>query len=386
MLLVLFDSCYSQLTHSNDVLLIDQLGSRVRRVDKLVKFMLKLEQDKSPTTMSLWVKALVHLFELSGFDREELLNRAQISDIEINYPDVRIETERVAALWHSAEMISANDAIGVVMGQMVEPYHLNPLGNTLISCSTVGDVIDLLCKYVHLIASHSHLEFIQGKKNSTLRFGWASEKALVSPHAFDVFITSIITGLVKFTQQSDCLVSVSLQRPTPKQLEIFERCYQCPIQFNQAFNEITVINEVLSAKLITANPALQERCGSVVDQMLVDYRENKTIVDIVRIIERDLANARLTLALVAQKLNKSERGVQRLLKESGYTYRSLLETVRKRVALENIVKPGTQQKQVAYDLGYHTQQAFCRAFKQWTGMTPSDYISFAQNEGPQQSH
>jgi AraC-like DNA-binding protein len=76
---------------------------------------------------------------------------------------------------------------------------------------------------------------------------------------------------------------------------------------------------------------------------------------------------------VAEQLNMSGRSLQRRLKEAGTTFRTLLEGVRKDLASTYVRDPDVELVEIAFLLGFSDQSAFSRAFKRWTGITPSEF-------------
>jgi AraC-like DNA-binding protein len=76
---------------------------------------------------------------------------------------------------------------------------------------------------------------------------------------------------------------------------------------------------------------------------------------------------------VAANLNLSVRSLQRRLREEGVNFQEVAESVRKTIALRYLEKGGHQVKEIAAMLGYNDIGAFTRAFKRWTGKTPSEH-------------
>jgi AraC-like DNA-binding protein len=74
---------------------------------------------------------------------------------------------------------------------------------------------------------------------------------------------------------------------------------------------------------------------------------------------------------VAETLHMSERRLQRRLNEVGTTFRTLLEGVLKDLASTYVSDPDIELVEDALLLGFSDQSAFSRAFKRWTGFSPS---------------
>ena len=67
----------------------------------------------------------------------------------------------------------------------------------------------------------------------------------------------------------------------------------------------------------------------------------------------------------------STRTLQRRLSEEGHTYKQHLENVRRTLAEEYIRDERLSLNEISYLLGFSEQSSFSRAFKRWTGTTPS---------------
>jgi AraC-like DNA-binding protein len=67
----------------------------------------------------------------------------------------------------------------------------------------------------------------------------------------------------------------------------------------------------------------------------------------------------------------SERSVQRRLADEGETFDGLLDELRRELAVRYLADKKIAIAEVAFLLGYSEPSAFHRAFKRWTGSTPS---------------
>ena len=97
----------------------------------------------------------------------------------------------------------------------------------------------------------------------------------------------------------------------------------------------------------------------------------ETLVE--REISRSLSEGIPRMADVARRLAMSERTLHRRLSERSVSFKSLVARTRRHVA-ENLLKSSQYPvTEVAFLTGFSEQSAFHRAFKRWTGHTPTAF-------------
>ncbi|HET9638918.1 MAG TPA: AraC family transcriptional regulator [Allosphingosinicella sp.] len=88
-------------------------------------------------------------------------------------------------------------------------------------------------------------------------------------------------------------------------------------------------------------------------------------------LEPLLASGEVGIERLARDLGYSRQTLYRRLKAEGVTYEQTLDGLRQRLALR-FLGEGLSVKEAAYRLGFSDPAAFSRAFKRWTGSSPSD--------------
>ena len=92
--------------------------------------------------------------------------------------------------------------------------------------------------------------------------------------------------------------------------------------------------------------------------------------EVERVIEPLLAGGDVGIDRVARALGASRQTLYRKLKAEGVTYEQVLDELRTRLA-RRYIREGMSVKEAAYRLGFSEPAAFSRAFKRWTGSSPS---------------
>ncbi|HEY0114794.1 MAG TPA: helix-turn-helix domain-containing protein [Allosphingosinicella sp.] len=88
-------------------------------------------------------------------------------------------------------------------------------------------------------------------------------------------------------------------------------------------------------------------------------------------VEPLLASGAVRIERVARELGCSRQTLYRRLKAEGVTFEELLDSLRRRLAIRFLQKEGLSVKEAAYRLGFSDPSAFSRAFKRWTGSSPT---------------
>jgi AraC-like DNA-binding protein len=81
----------------------------------------------------------------------------------------------------------------------------------------------------------------------------------------------------------------------------------------------------------------------------------------------------VTIQDLAQALHASVRTLNRRFAEEGTRFQLVKDGLRRDIAVHRLANSNTGVAALAFDLGFADATGFCRAFKQWTGSSPTDY-------------
>src|SRR4029078_13633814 len=85
-----------------------------------------------------------------------------------------------------------------------------------------------------------------------------------------------------------------------------------------------------------------------------------------------LPHGRPQATAIARKLNLSPRTLARRLADEGLSFASVLDEMRRELAMRYLADAKLSISQVAWLLGVQEVSAFTHAFRRWTGQTPSE--------------
>lgn len=92
-----------------------------------------------------------------------------------------------------------------------------------------------------------------------------------------------------------------------------------------------------------------------------------------------LLNGQSDIDGAARLIGLGVQGLQRRLRQKGYTYREIVDAARRARAIRLLLETRLSVLAIGLSLGYETHASFTRAFVRWTGSTPS---AFRRGDAP----
>jgi AraC-like DNA-binding protein len=193
---------------------------------------------------------------------------------------------------------------------------------------------------------------------------------LAMRHFVEHFFALLVTRARLLTGRGLTLVRVRFTHEAPASVSEHERIFGAPLEFGQRRNELVADRVALAEPLRTANPALVQPLEDAAVSVLRRADEDvvaRTRAEVPRVLETGDPG----LAGVARRLGMGARTLQRRLAQRGTSYADLVEDVRRELAHREVALGTKSFGEIAFLLGFSQASAFDRAFRRWTGRTPS---------------
>ncbi len=81
------------------------------------------------------------------------------------------------------------------------------------------------------------------------------------------------------------------------------------------------------------------------------------------------------LEMLGRQLHMTPRSIGRKLQEEGTSLRKIKESLRREHAIRLLTTENLSIADVSEKVGFSETASFCRAFKRWTGQSPSNWTS-----------
>jgi len=283
--------------------------------------------------------------------------------------------ERITPIIQEIEYLSGYGSFGLDIGKEMHPSDYGVFGYAMMNCKTLMCALRITCEHKNMLSRELSAEFITDnnqiiyKVNAAqtskelqilieLDFSTAFEFAqrLAGPHKDELHISS-----VHFSHQSFGPIEHYITR------------FKCPIYFGATDNRIIIEKEVLDTPVFGANPkvlsALEDKIGTIARRPKNPPDQLKEKVS--RYIKGYFGNELPLAQKAANHFHMSLSAFKKRLQHEHSCYQNICDEVRYNRCRELMQENTFTMKQIAFELGFTNASAFNRAFKRWSGESPS---------------
>ncbi len=327
------------------------------------------------SVLSVSSRALLDACARLGLDTTQMLQAAGLDRATVQDPDARIPIEQVDALWHKAYELS-NDPNLALHAIEVLPFGAYRVIDCLASSApTVGAALAKVSDYFPIIHNGVvHLPYAVGDQDVTFGVAAPSCPSAVTRTYAEYTLAAAFLRTRIGTRQPYRLMRIEFSQPRPPDISEHARIFGCPVRFDADACQMVIAREVWDTPCSGSDPALFSVLDSHARMLLGQLPSAADIVGLVReAIEAELRGGNPRLESVARRLAMSPRTLQRRLRDHGVVFNDVLDAMRFRAAKSYLAQRDVAGSEVAYLLGFAEQSSFNRAFRRWSGQTPSEY-------------
>lgn len=262
--------------------------------------------------------------------------------------------------------------LGLRLGQAITPRHAGILGYVLLASRNLQEALRRLDRYQRLVYDVTPMTWRDGVGYVDL--AWDDKHGRPGPLVDETAITALIQFCRNMTDHRLTPRFVHFINPRPSDLRPYFNYFGCPVEFDQPETIVRIDDEDLERPLRTADPNMIELMERHAETLLATLpREDALIEQVRKTITTCLHEGEPNIAIVASRLGRTTRTLQRALNATGSSFRDELTAIRKELALSYLQNGHLSILDIAMLLGYTEHSAFSRSFKQWMGVSPKEY-------------
>ncbi len=322
---------------------------------------------------ALYMRGLRDYLVRRDADPEAFLKPFVLDGSIFDAPRIRLSTQLYERLLMAAGDQMQDADVGLHVGECIRPGHYGVLGFAVMACRVAEEVYRRHARYEQLVASIGVSRY-EPEGDDQIRLTWDTGAQRLHRSVFDETLASWVTfARWLVSRQDHDPTCVFFPYPRPDDIAEHERIFRCPLVFDAPLAALTFPRAYLSVPLAQADPALCRIMDQRAEAELRALGGDDWMTRVRREIMALLSEGEVSLSRVAQRLEISERALQRRLQEQGFSYQQVLDATRQTLAMDYVRDDQLSLAEVAFLLGFADQSAFNRAFRQWTGQTPGRY-------------
>jgi AraC-like DNA-binding protein len=327
----------------------------------------------TPLVVPVACRALLEACERLGMDAGAVAARAGLSGATLRDPDARVPATKSDALWREAFTSARDPRLALHAAEAVRfgSYRvLDYLGTT---GPALGDGLRRVAAYFRLIDPRGTLHVIESERAVELVFESADGSPL--PDAAQEYTLAVLLLRAReATAEPWNPLRVSFTFAPPHDIDEHVRVFRVRPRFRAAAAAIALSRDTWELPTRSPDPELFALLDAHARVLLDRAPAAEKLVERVRlVVGTELPGAPPSLSLVARRLGTSPRSLQRRLDAGATSYTELVDSVRRERAETFLLARDVSLAEVSWLVGFSDQSAFTRAFKRWTGRTPSEY-------------
>lgn len=327
----------------------------------------------TPGVLPVASRALVRACGRLGLAPEALLARAGLSAAALDDPEARIPAAAADALWQAAFHAADDPALALHAAEQTPFGAFRVLDYLAASGATVGDGLARVAAYFPLVDPRGALAVEDGEGERVVITFTSTVGAPLPPPAQE-YTLAILAGRIRHLLSPAWRpAEVRLAFARPADASEHGRVLGVAPRFDAGVASLALSRTDWERPTSSRDPGLFATLDEHA-RRLVERAEPAPLTERVRAaIAADLPGREPSLASVARRVALSTRSVQRRLAEAGTSFAQAVDAVRAERAQAFLRSRDVSLAEVSWLLGFSEQSAFTRAFRRWTGLSPTEW-------------
>lgn len=316
-----------------------------------------------------------------GVDADAVLSEAGLKRENINKPTDRVAWDSWSKLLELAIQATGDPNIALQLGDYIHPTSYYPMGISYLSSSTLYDFCQRAVRYSQMISTNYQMDYVEEDDR-----GWlicspvsAVKKSPMCYATIEGWLVAVLRYARYMYRPDYHPLKVEVLTPCANDnQQAYEDYFGCPVEFGASRTAICFELSDLNTPLPTANADLARQSDAVVMEFLRKMGRVDIIGEVHAHIISMLPSGSCTMEKVASVMCMSSRSLHYKLSDAGFRFQELFDDTRRELAEDYIQKDELSVSEIAYMLGFSDCSNFTRAFKRWTGTTPTEYRAARQ--------
>ncbi|MEO6103074.1 MAG: AraC family transcriptional regulator [Pseudoxanthomonas sp.] len=320
---------------------------------------------------------LCHLVQLArerAVDSTPWFKGLRLDPLEIDDPATRVSYRQASEAVARALSSLAVPHLGLVVGCRQDVGNFGVLGLAMKTASTFGEAVLLGMTYQRTTGAMLDIDTEVGTAGEVAMIARApvTLPAILPFLCEEMFASSLMVAR-ELTGPAFRPLRLEFSYPAPAYVDAYTDLFQCELHFDRPRNAMVISSEWMQWQLPNYNAVNARQVLELCRRQLaaIASPQSETTATVERFL-RQHVRENPPLSAIAGVMHLSERTLRRQLAADGASFSRLHDRIRAERALELLHDHNLTIGQVGGQVGFADAREFRRAFKRWTGHTPSE--------------
>lgn len=324
------------------------------------------------TVLASDLRVISRYLSARNIDADAALEAAGMMPGLLKQPRARVPAHQLGELLERLAEQSPERGLGFELAQYHHVTDPHMLGITAVASETGIDALRRLIRYQALISTHESLRLKEDTDTVTLTKSAVQND--VAEHIIQVFLFTVLLNSIRnITGFKGDIIGVRFSGKAQGTASVYREHFGPHVTFSAPEAQLILPSSVLVKPISTGNVDILTANEPMLASLVRSVREKSLAATVKLAILDHLPDHTLTEQAAADLHNMSLRTFQRRLEDEGNRYRVLMDQTRTELAESLLADETYTLSEISYSCGFSEQASFSRAFKRWTGQTPSHY-------------
>jgi AraC-like DNA-binding protein len=310
-----------------------------------------------------------------GLDHLSLLAQAGISPELLQSPQARVSASHYGTLWHLIARTLDDEFFGMDNHRMkVGSFTL--LCHAIIHADTLERALRRALRFFRVVFDDMAGELVRDGQVAriVLTDCTGSDAPPKRAFAYGTFLLMLHGLACWLVGRRIPVLTADFRCAEPEYSDEWRVLFSPQLNFDQPHSGIVFSAEHLDMANIQNERTMKQFLRSAPANFLVKYKNSASLTARIRHRLREMPPAAWPdFNSLAQQFHSSPSTLRRHLDAEGQSYRTILDDLRRDLAISLLSHSDKSILDIASELGFAEASAFHRAFKKWTGIRPGEY-------------
>jgi AraC-like DNA-binding protein len=327
-----------------------------------------------PTVHLSQLIILMRHLERRGFDLKAWREEVACPELANGDPDARVAIGTMERAWRASLALTRSPALALEVGGDHTCLAHSIIGHLIAHSDTLGDALRGLCRYFVFMSGGMTIALESTEETARLVAATEDPNPDMWPSVAARSLAAAFTIAHDETGGAFALQRTDWNHPAPAHRSAYEQFFKTRCVFGEKACQLVFDSSMLKLPMMHRNPGLQPFLRQRLDLGTAALIAPSSTREALRQkLPQLLDRGELSAGEAANALNLSLRSLHRALANEKTTFQREIDAVRRERCLL-LMETGEQPlEHIAFACGFADASGFHRAFRRWTGKSPSDY-------------